>query len=326
MDPIRLLQIYYAPDDGAVGTENFNRYGYEGKDNSLQNYPDASVEGGEEEELIILNPDDQELSDEEQAELEKQQKETESQKKSDESDSEYAERLRQEMQQTQQNITQNLKEGFGSISESLQKSFQQQNRPANDPQDNPEKFKEEIEKGLFEDGKTYDTFMKGVNQAVGPYLNEMQKTLVNQEREILSVQDETKENFRKYRKEIDDTVASLPRNQQLTPGVYKWAYQQTMARHVDDLKSEAAQQSLKSTLEKIGYTLDENGEPVPKKEGKSGDSSTYSAPSNSGGMGTQHSGEGQPKRKTKKVRATQEDIDAARKLGVTLQDYYDYWK
>ncbi len=320
------LRVFYTPDDGAVGSENFNRYGYEGNTNSLQNYPDASVEGGDEEELIILNPDDEDLTDEEQAEREKQQQ---SQQSEDSGDSgKTAEQIRQEMQQQQQSITQNLNQGFQSLSETLSKTFRQQNQPANDQQQNPEKLKEEFEKGLFEDGKTYDTFVQGVNQAVGPYLQQMQQHLVNQERELLSVEGKTKDTFNKYQKEIDDLVQSLPQNQQITPGVYKWAHQQVVSRHVDDLQNEAVNSTLQQKLDKIGYTLDENGEPVPKQDkGGKQQSQSYSASTGSAGVGPQNQGSAQGTgRKTKKVRATQEDMEQARLLDMSLSDYMNYVK
>jgi hypothetical protein len=320
------LRIFYAPDDGAVGSENFNRYGYEGNTNSLQNYPDVSVEGGDEEELIILNPDDEELTDEEQAEREEQGQQS-SQSEGSGDSGKTAEQIRQEMQQQQQSITQNLNSGFQSLAETLSKTFQNQNQPANSQQQNPEKIKEEFEKGLFEDGKTYDTFVQGVNQAVGPYLQQMQQHLVNQERELLSVEDKTKNTFNKYQKEIDDLVQSLPQNQQITPGVYKWAHQQIVSRHVDDLQSEAVNSTLQEKLDKIGYTLDENGEPVPKQSGNNNNQSqSYSASTGNAGVGSQNNQASGPRRKTKRVRASQEDVESARLLDMSLSDYMNYVK
>jgi len=103
-----------------------------------------------------------------------------------------------------------------------------------------------------------------VDSVAGFVAAETSKRLVEQEAELLKL---SSPEFREFEPEIRELVNSLPAQNQLTPGVYRWALEQVKAKNIDKI----IEKRLQEKLQELGKNPTKPGQsrPIPPKQAPS---------------------------------------------------------
>ena len=91
------------------------------------------------------------------------------------------------------------------------------------PYESDEQFAKRIEDELFKSGNTLKALREVVGKEVAPVINHLQSITVQQSRKLMELDPEKGTYFKKYAKDIDEVVNSLPAQQRVNPAVYEWA-------------------------------------------------------------------------------------------------------
>jgi len=136
------------------------------------------------------------------------------------------------------------KETFNLLSEQLKAQGRQQasQQPANIPQQRPtetdEEYAKRVEEEMFKPGRTLAIMRETIGKEVAPVIQNLQNITVQQGRRLLELDPDKGTYFKKYKNEIDEFVRGLPPVQQMTPGVYDFAYDRVMATKQDEIVAE----------------------------------------------------------------------------------------
>lgn len=171
----------------------------------------------------------------------------------------------EEMQQQQSigQLGQEFRQGMNELAQSLR-------RPAPNPeqgqgqkqQETEEEFRERARKQLWKGDpmKVLDEFAQ---RKYGPELEFMRQSLATVTKQQMKTDPQRGELFKKYEDEIDRFIQDeVPVQQRNHPQVYEYAYKQVMDRHRDEIQQTEVQKQVAEQLRKLGFEVDENGNPV----------------------------------------------------------------
>ncbi len=215
------------------------------------------------------------------------------------------------------------KETFNLLSEQFKASQKTQvnPQPANIPQQRPtetdEEYGKRVEEEMFKPGRALGILRETIGKEVAPVIQNLQNITVQQGRRLLELDPEKGTYFKKYKGEIDEFVRGLPPVQQMTPGVYDFAYDRVMSTKQNEIVEEKVNatieqrvnEALKKKLKELG--IEEEGQETEDKATKK---STYTESSK--GMGVVRTSA-----TTRKIVATVEDRRRAEEKGLSLRDY-----
>lgn len=218
---------------------------------------------------------------------------------------------RLEALQQQADVATQLNQGISQLGETLKKGQGQgQGQQPPPPQAKGEteaEYAERIKKEFYDD--PYHNLQDMTQRTMQPFLNQVVNNNVAMSRRLMTLDPQKSENFKAYAEEIDQAVAQMPPMTKLQdPMVYDKAYEQVVARHMDEIiEKSVAQRLAEAQAQNPG-----NGSSAPSTAQNSHVEHGHQPPS------------GGP-RKNYAVLTPQEKTTAFNK-GLTQQQYYDYLK
>ena len=116
------------------------------------------------------------------------------------------------------------------------KAGREQQVPANmqQPGESEEEFWQRMENEAFVPGKFKDTMTKVMERQTAPIVNRMAQVILEQSKQLMRVDPERGELFRKYEKEIVEEARNLPQS----PDVYEKAYEKVVLRKQPEIFQE----------------------------------------------------------------------------------------
>lgn len=223
---------------------------------------------------------------------------------------EEVEALKQKADSTEQ-----LRQSFLEYAEKAAPANKRPEEPEpQQPGETDEQFQKRIEKEIFEEGKTTNALREFIDRYAGPVVNQQNAQLAEANKKLLLMDSETGPKFRKYKSEIEEFVASLPRVQQSNPEVWNYAYREVVnGRHSDDEMQDIIERKVQEKLREMGLAdAEEGAEEIVQQRTQQAISTRNASVS--------------PQRKVKRVRATEADRKNAAESGVSLEHYMKYYK
>ena len=141
-----------------------------------------------------------------------------------------------------------LTAGLGQLAETLR-------TPAPSPQPMnvqgpPAMTDEELEKALFLPGQTVPQLRKLIQEQLMPLQAGTIQQQIETNKKLLSLNPETSTYFKKYQKEIEEKVASLPPQFRMRPDIYELAYKEVLVAKTDEIANERAQAMVNDAVAK----------------------------------------------------------------------------
>lgn len=159
-------------------------------------------------------------------------------------------------------LTTGLKELVGTLGRPV-------NTPAPEAQGPAEPSDEEFESELFTPGKGKSTVEKIAERTVAKIVGTTAAAMVAQNRRLLMLDPDTKENFATYKDEIDQRYNALPANLKVVPDIYDRIYKQVVFEKSGEITAKKAEviakEAVKKALEEVGFEVGADGKPVQKK-------------------------------------------------------------
>lgn len=141
-----------------------------------------------------------------------------------------------------------LTAGLGQLAETLR-------TPAPSPQPMnvpgpPAMTDEELEKALFLPGQTVPQLRKLIQEQLMPLQAGTIQQQIETNKKLLGLNPETSTYFKKYQKEIEEKVASLPPQFRMRPDIYELAYKEVLVAKTDEIANERAQAMVNDAVAK----------------------------------------------------------------------------
>jgi len=206
-----------------------------------------------------------------------------------------------------------LRQGVSELGEVLNKSGRsKEDLPQQQPGESFEDFKKRFEKDLFGDHPA-DALEEYLNRKLGPLMQQVGGVTGEQAKELLSVKDDTKKYFNRYKKDIEEYHDSLPAEQKSNPRSWKYAYDEVLKAKRDDIINSEVEERFEDMF---AQKMKEMGmEPGQKsEEAKKQTSGVF-------GEGPGMVGHNVGPKKTKKVKITPEQKREADIMGLEYEDY-----
>lgn len=189
-------------------------------------------------------------------------------------------------------------------------------QPANlqqQPGESDEEFEKRLEQDLFAEGKSGKAIKEAIQRYGGGQIGQLMTYISSQNKKLLELDGERGPIFKEYRGEIEKFVEGLPPEQQNHPQVWDYAFEQVKGRHVDDIAKKRADERIdelvNARLREMGYDPDS----VPQNGGQKKRRASHVE----SGRGSANAGAAPAKKR--KIYATADDKEAARRSGIATE-------
>jgi hypothetical protein len=206
-----------------------------------------------------------------------------------------------------------MRQGIADLGDKLQgQQRAQQNVPQQQPGESLAAFKERFNKELWKSKDPFSLIQQAAAQVVAPAFQELSRGTATANKRALLSDSEDGPVFKKYKKEVENLVASLPANQQNNPQVWDYALQQVKQNHSSELEEERIERIVAERLAELGHD-GRGSRSEPSTRSPKADERTEPAFSESASAGRRS-----PK---KKAFLTQEDYVIMQQKGISERDY-----
>lgn len=200
-----------------------------------------------------------------------------------------------------------------ALKEVMERMNQNSAKPMDIPQqqqgESDQAFRERFNKELFKSKDPAGLFQELIERTTAPYVSQLGQTIGSVTRKQLKSDPVEGEIFKKYEHEVDQMLNTLGPGDRMNPQALEWAYNRVKQNHVDDIAEaraaakveELVAKRVEEELAKAGV-----GESKPKAQPRFSESGT-----------------GAPRKRVTQ-RYTQEDVAAAKRRSMRLEDYLAY--
>lgn len=199
-----------------------------------------------------------------------------------------------------------------ALKEVMEKLNQGSARPVEVPQqqqgESDQAFRERFNKELFKSKDPAGLFQELIERTTAPYVSQLGQTIGTVTRKQLRNDPVEGEVFKKYEHEVDQMLNTLGPGDRMNPQALEWAYNRVKQNHVDDIAEARAAAKVEELVAKR----------VEEELAKAGVGKAKAQPRFS------ESGTGAPRKRVTQ-RYTQEDVAAAKRRSMRLEDYLA-WK
>lgn len=154
-----------------------------------------------------------------------------------------------------QDSTSSLTQGLSKLVETLGR--QGQSQPVNVPVV-PSESDEDLEKALFEPGKSAETIRKILQREVAPLQGATIQQAMDTNKRLMKLDPKTSELFNKYEGEIERRIQALPPQVKFQPKIYEMMYKEVLVDKQDEIiqdrAAKIAEEAVKKALEAAGIT------------------------------------------------------------------------
>ena len=141
-----------------------------------------------------------------------------------------------------------LTAGLGQLAETLRTPAPSP-QPVNVPQP-PAMSDEELEKAIFLPGQTVPQLRKLIQEQLMPVQAGTIQQQMETNKKLLALNPETSTYFKKYQREIEEKVASLPPQYRMRPDIYELAYKEVLVAKTEEIANDKAQALVKEAVAK----------------------------------------------------------------------------
>lgn len=122
--------------------------------------------------------------------------------------------------------------------------------PTPAPGESPEAFRKRMNESIFSSDDPYALIAEIAKREIAPIIGQTSHGAAALAKKIIEIDPEKGPTFKKYKKEVEEFVASLPPAQQALPQVWEFAHSQVLVKHSEEIATERATKIAEEMVDK----------------------------------------------------------------------------